>query len=107
MTPFLRGFTAMIAIIELTGAAPLLLNGNGKVNRFVSGVGVISLGMYTGHLFLLGHIKDWLTNVYPDANTWVAVFIISLLCFALSYMLVRVLGRNRLTSMVLLGKIKK
>lgn len=97
----------MVAIIVLTGAAPLLLNGNGKVNRFVSGVGVISLGMYTGHLFLLGHIKDCLTDVYPDANTWVAVFFISLLGFALSYLLVRVLGRNRLTSMVLLGKIKK
>lgn len=100
-----RGFTALLAIIALIGAAPLLLNGKGKVNHFVSGVGVVSLGMYTGHLFLLGYIHDLLMSCYPEADIWVATVIISLICFALSYLLVRILGKNSLTSMVLLGKI--
>lgn len=100
-----RGFTALLAIIVLIGVAPLLLNGKGKVNHFVSGVGVVSLGMYTGHLFLLGYIQNLLMSSYPEADIWVATVIISLICFALSYLLVRMLEKNSLTSMVLLGKI--
>lgn len=101
-----RGFTALLAIIVLIGVAPLLLNGKGKVNHFVSGVGVVSLGMYTGHLFLLGHIQNLLLSCYPEADMWVATVIISLICFVLSYLLVKAIGKNSLTSMVMLGKIK-
>ena len=102
-----RGFTAWVAIIALIGAAPSLLNAKGKVNHFVSGVGVVSLGMYTGHLFLLGYIQDLLMSCYPEADIWMATVIISLLCFSLSYLLVRILEKNSLTSMVLLGKMQK
>ena len=100
-----RGFTALLAIIVLIGVAPLLLNGKGKVNHFVSGVGVVSLGMYTGHLFLLGHIQNLLMSCYPEADIWVATLGISIVSFVLSYLLVRILGKNSLTSMVMLGKI--
>ena len=77
------------------------------MNHFVSGVGVVSLGMYTGHLFLLGYIQDLLMSCYPEADIWMATVIISLLCFSLSYLLVRILEKNSLTSMVLLGKMQK
>ena len=77
------------------------------MNHFVSGVGVVSLGMYTGHLFLLGHIQDLLMSCYPKADIWVATFEISIVSFVLSYLLVRILGKNSLTAMVLLGKTKK
>lgn len=100
-----RGFTALLAIIVLIGVAPLLLNGKGKVNKFVSGVGVVSLGMYTGHIFLLGHIRDLLMSCYPEADIWVATIGISIVGFILSYLLVRILEKNSLTSMVMLGKI--
>ena len=100
-----RGFTALLAIIVLIGVAPLLLNGKGKINKFVSGVGVVSLGMYTGHLFLLGHIQNLLMICYPEADIWVATFGISIVGFILSYLLVRILEKNSLSSMVMLGKI--
>ena len=102
-----RGFTALLAIIVLIGVAPFLLNGKGKFNKFVSGVGVVSLGMYTGHLFLLGYIQNLLMSCYPEADMWVATVIISLLCFSLSYLLVRMLEKNTLISKVFLGKIQK
>lgn len=86
-----RGFTALLAILVLLGVSPLLLNGKGKVNQFVSGVGVVLLGMYTGHLFLLGHIQNLFMSCYPEVDIWVAIFIISLLGFVLSYFWVRVL----------------
>lgn len=102
-----RGFTALVAIVVLIGVAPKLLNGKGKVNHFVSGVGVVSLGMYTGHLFLLGHVKVLLMDCYPEADILVATIAISIVSFVLSYLLVRILEKNSLTSMVLLGKINK
>lgn len=102
-----RGLTAMVAIIVLQSAAPQLLKSKGIVNGFMAGVGIISLGMYTGHLFFLGHVKNWFVDVYPVTNIWIAILVVGLLCFALSYFLVRVLGKYRLTSMIFLGKIKK
>lgn len=102
-----RGFTALVAIIVLIGVATKLLNGKGKVNHFVSGVGVVSLGMYMGHLFLIGHIQDLLTSCYPETDIWVATIRISIVSFVLSYLLVKAIGKNSLTSMVLLGKINK
>lgn len=102
-----RGFTALVAIIVLIGVAPKLLNGKGMVNHFVSGVGVVSLGMYTGHLFLIGFIQDLLMSCCPEADILVATIAISIVSFVLSYLLVKAIGKNSLTSMVLLGKINK
>lgn len=100
-----RGFTALLAIVVLIGAAPKVLNGKGKLNTFISGVGTISLGMYTGHLVLLGHIKNILLLIWPGVRFWVAVTIISFLAFGVTYFLIRILGKNKCTARLFLGKI--
>lgn len=100
-----RGLTALIAIFVLIGASPKLLNEKGAFNTFISEVGIISLGMYTGHLAILGHIKRLLLNVYPEINISLAVTIISVIAFILAYILIKLIGKNKLTARILLGKI--
>lgn len=100
-----RGFTALVAIVVLIGAAPKVMNGKGTLNSFISGIGIISLGMYAGHLALLGHIKTLLLCVCPEINGWLAISIISIIAFILAYIFVTLLGKNRLTARIFLGKI--
>lgn len=100
-----RGFTALVVIVVLIGAAPKLLNGKGKLNAFISGVGIISLGMYTGHLVFLGHIKRLLLHLCPEIDTRLAIAIISVISFILAYILIKLLEKNKYTARIFLGKI--
>lgn len=100
-----RGFTALVALVVLIGAAPKVLNNKGMLNTFISGVGIISLGMYTGHLVFLGHIKRILLDVCPDIDTWVSIIIISLIAFVLAYFLIKLLEKNYYSARIFLGKI--
>lgn len=100
-----RGFTALVSIVVLIGAAPKLLNGKGKLNTFISGVGIISLGMYTGHLLFLGLIKRLLLYLSPAINTWLAIIIISVIIFILAHILIKLLEKNKNTARIFLGKI--
>lgn len=100
-----RGITALVAIVVLIGAAPKLLNGTGRLNTFISGVGIISLGMYTGHLVILGHIKRFLLGVCPEINIWIGVSTVSIIAFSVAYLLIRLLGKNVQTAKIFLGKI--
>lgn len=100
-----RGFTALVAILVLIGATPKVMNGKGALNSFISGVGIISLGMYTGHLVFLGHIKDLLYYLCPEISGWLAISIINIIAFILAYILVTLLGKNWHTARIFLGKI--
>ncbi len=100
-----RGFTAMVAIFILFELAPKFLNDKGTLNSFISGVGVISLGMYAGHLVVLGHIKRLLLSFWPEVNWMLAVAIISFVSFIIAYKMIRLLEKNKLTKRIFLGKI--
>lgn len=100
-----RGFTALVAIVVLIGVAPKVLNSKGTLNSFISRIGVISLGMYTGHLVFLGHIKNLLHYVRPEISVLIAIIIISVLAFILAYVLIKLLEKNKCTARIFLGKI--
>ena len=100
-----RGFSAMVAIIILIGITPQIVNGKTSLNTFVSGAGIISLGMYAGHLEVLGHFKDLVLNLYPEINLWIAVMIVSLLSFVVAFVMIRLLEKNKHTARIFLGKI--
>lgn len=100
-----RGFTALVAIIVLIGTAPKFLSGTTPINSFISGVGVISLGMYTGHLVFLSHIINWLQRCCSEMPIWIVIVISSILAFVLAYLLIRLLENNKLTARIFLGKI--
>lgn len=100
-----RGLTALIAIVVLIGVAPKAMNGKGALNTFISGVGIISLGMYTGHLAFLGHVKNLLLYVCPEINTWIAVIVTSVIAFILAYVLIKLLEKNKHTARIFLGKL--
>lgn len=97
-----RGFTALVAIVVLLGVAPKFLNGNGIFNTFISSVGIISLGMYTGHLFLLGHIKRF--YICYEISIWPVVIILSIVEFVSAYLLIKLLEKNKYTASIFLGK---
>lgn len=100
-----RGVTAFIAILILIGIAPRTLSGKGVVNVFVSGVGIISLGMYAGHLALINHINNAILFINPEMNTSTKVIVMSIVTLAVSLFLIKALEKNKFIAKVFLGKI--
>lgn len=100
-----RGITALVAIIFILEVSPKFFNGTDRLNSFMAKTGIISLGMYTGHLVFLGHIKDGLIYLYLGMNVWLTIILTSVLAFIVAYILVRLLEKNTYTARVFLGKI--
>lgn len=99
-----RGFTALIAIVVLIGVAPKIMNDKGTLNTFISGVGIISLGMYTGHLFFLGYIKRFY-YLCSEINNLLIIILVSVIEFVLAYVLIKLLEKNKYTARIFLGKL--
>ena len=99
-----RGFTALVAIVVILEISPKLFNGTGRLNSFMVRIGIISLGMYTGHLVFLGHIKDVLINIYPEKNIWLTILLTSVLAFIVTFFMIRLLEKNSYTARIFLGK---
>lgn len=100
-----RGFTALVAIVVLIGAAPKLLNGAGKLNKTICKLGIVSLGLYVVHLSLMGYIVDGIEVVMPAITTWSCVVMAFVIALAISYLVVWLLNKNRHTARIFLGKI--
>lgn len=100
-----RGFTALVAIVVLIGAAPMLLNGTGKINKAVCTLGVVSLGLYVVHLSLMGYIVDGIQTIMPTICTWACVATAFVVALAASYLVVWLLNQNKHTARIFLGKI--
>lgn len=100
-----RGFTALVAIVVLIGAAPKLLNGAGKLNKTICKLGIVSLGLYVVHLSLMSYIVDVIEVVMPAITTWPCVVMAFVIALAISYLVVWLLNKNRHTARIFLGKI--
>lgn len=99
-----RGFTALVAIVVLINIAPAIMNSKSVFNTFISSAGVFSLGMYAGHLILLGYLKDLLLWCCPSINLTIAIIVTSVFAFTLSYLLILLLSKNKITALAFLGK---
>ncbi|MEE1261146.1 MAG: acyltransferase family protein [Paludibacteraceae bacterium] len=100
-----RGFTAFVAIVFLIGVAPMILNGTGQLNIFISRVGVVSLGMYAGHLVFLGYVKNLFLQAFPELNIWCGIAVTSVFTFIIAYLMIRLIEKNKYTARIFLGKI--
>lgn len=100
-----RGFTALVAIVVLIGVAPKLLNGTDKLNQMICALGVASLGLYVVHLSLMGYIVNGIQTIMPTINIWVCVVVAFVAALTLSYLVVWMLGKNKHTARIFLGKL--
>lgn len=100
-----RGLTAAIAIIVLLNISPIIMNGYGWLNRMVSKIGNLSLGMYVVHLALMRWGYKAIFLLMPQASDWTIVLLYLGPCVVLSYITTWLFSLNKYTSKYLLGKI--
>ena len=100
-----RFFVAFCGIYVLLNFAPRFFDSETVINKILGRFGTMSLGIYPVHLLLiyLGGIKG-LKNIFPAFNNLEIVFISFLMFSCFSYGIIWVLGRNRITSRLFLGK---
>lgn len=98
-----RFVTATFAIYSLLAIAPLLINSTSVWNRPFEKLGRVSLGIYTTHLLFLGHIGDWFTQ--QGLNNFFVVLLSFIVGLAISWLIVWLLNKWKVTSIYLLGKI--
>lgn len=100
-----RGFTALVAIVVLIGAAPKALNGTDKLNQMICTLGVVSLGLYVVHLSIMGYVVTAVQSVLPSIGNWTCVALAFVVALAISYLVVWLLSTNKHTARIFLGKI--
>lgn len=100
-----RGITALVAIVVLIGAAPMLLKGTDNFNKAICTLGVVSLGLYVVHLSIMGYVVIAIQSVIPSIGTWPCVALAFAVALSISYLVVSLLNKNRYTARIFLGKI--
>ena len=98
-----RGITAVVAIYLLFAVSPLVLNSVNKWNAFFVNMGAISLGIYTFHIIALGRIVSFYNHF--QLNDTLVIWLSFFSCVLLSWIVVNLLSRWRVTAKWLLGKI--
>lgn len=101
-----RGLTALAAILFLMGMAPQTLNGGNRFNRCIGEIGVVSLGCYTCHLTIMGHVLMLLRSIFPNMGDEGLIAMNFIICLGLTLGIVELLKKNKITAKVLLGKVK-
>lgn len=100
-----RGFTALVAIVVLIGVAPKELNGSSRLNKMISTLGVVSLGLYVVHLSIMGYVVTAVQSIVPSIGNWTCVALSFAVALAISYLVVWLLNKNKHTARIFLGKI--
>lgn len=100
-----RGFTALVAIVVLIGAAPRFLNGTGRLNQLFCTIGVVSLGLYVVHLSIIGYIITFIQTAALSLDNWMCIALVFVIALVISYFAVWLLNKNKHTARIFLGKI--
>jgi len=98
-----RFLTALIAIYVLFGVSSKVLDGNKKWNVPMLQLGRISLGIYTSHILLMPFIIKGIM-VFTQ-NITLVIILAFIIALAVSWILVWLLGKWKITAKFLLGKI--
>lgn len=99
-----RGVTAMLAVLVIVGAARKVLDSSGRFNKFIQEVGILSLGIYTCHLTLMYYIVKSLRFIVPSNSEKILIILGFTLCGFLSWVIVNLLKKNKMTARFFLGK---
>lgn len=100
-----RFFVAVIAIITIFTLSSKILNVNFKINNFLLIFGKLSLGIYTSHIIIMSWIVKALYSLLPEIDTTNVILLSFIFISAISYCIVLLLNKFRITSRLLLGKI--
>lgn len=98
-----RFLTAAIAVYVLFAVSPKLLNSDSRVNKPVIWFGKNSLGIYTSHLLLMPLVVKVLFNL--GCGVVLTIVLSFIIATAASWVLVWLIGKNRVTARLLLGKL--
>lgn len=99
-----RGVTAMLAVLVIVGAARKVLDSSGRFNKFIQEVGILSLGIYTCHLTLMYYIVKSLRFIVPSNSEKILIILGFTICGLLSWVIVNMLKKNKMTARFFLGK---
>lgn len=99
-----RELTALIAIIILINIAPQIFNSDQGINGYIKKTGVYSLGMYVYHLIVCGNIVNCIVYLYPTISYPLLIASASIICFFISWEMVLLIDKNKISAMILLGK---
>lgn len=98
-----RFLTALVAVYVMMCVSPKLLNDETTWNKPLIRMGIVSLGMYTTHFIFLRYIVSWFSSIFCSDTVVIGLsFIVGAL---MSWLVVWVLSKWRVTSQLLLGKI--
>lgn len=98
-----RGVTGVIGVFVIFALFSKYLNHKTKINNILLDVGGISLGLYVVHLVIQKYIHGLISSFYSNIDI---LFIICefIILFTLSYVIVKLLRKNKYTNEYLLGK---
>ena len=98
-----RFMTGLIAIVVIMYSAPKMLDIIATWNKPFIQLGQISLGIYVVHLLLIPHITKKVGNIFD--NTGVIVAVSFLIALMISWVVVCLLSRWKVTATLLMGKV--
>ena len=100
-----RGLTAAIAILVISGFAPNTLNKTDRTNLIMKELGTLSLGLYVCHLTIIGYVVEVIRHYFPQADNSIIIILNFIISTIISVIIVELLKRNKITAIILLGKI--
>lgn len=101
-----RILTACIAIIFLFSFGIKTMNEEKGLIQYTVTIGKVSLGIYAVHMVIRFRLVDAITSLIPGISYWPLMIVTFIVLVPLSYGIVQVLGKWKLTSTLLLGKLQ-
>ena len=102
-----RIMTAIIAIILLLGIFKKWVGLSPPLAKGLLLLGNVSLGIYAAHMVIRFQLSEYIYMLFPNLTYWQLLVIIFISLIVLSYLIVWLLGKWRVTSVWLLGKLNK
>lgn len=97
-----RTFTAFLAIVVILCLSPMILTRKSNTNMYLASFGIFSLGIYVVHMLLADIVKIF--DIFLPVNIVVAEMLLSVSLVIVSFVAVKILSCNMITSQYLLGK---
>ena len=98
-----RFITAFVAVYVIICISPNLFNTEAMWNKPFVSMGIVSLGIYTTHFIFLGYIVSWFASII--SSDMVVIGLALIIGALVSWIIVWVLSKWKVTSQLLLGKI--
>lgn len=84
----------MVGVLVIIGIALKVLDADTRINRWIKGLEVVSLGLYVVLLSIIGYLKIRLFMLIPNCPEWCEITILFFVTFILSIVIVKVLNKK-------------